>query len=228
MRRYFKELLLLSLMLATAGGAHWMRPELGQFAAYPKLTEKMPNQVGEWKKLTTVFNGSYVAVSTDADLDQPYNELSQSTYARGPRDSIMLVVAWGQKQRQEVKVHNPVLCYKANGFQVLSQQSVPLSIRTASGEQVVANQMLTQDMQGYEAVTYWVRVGNAYSVSSLQTRISIIEHGMRGEIPDGILVRASQRLQTASAAEQSFKSTRQFLENLYAGLPVDTQKYLVR
>jgi EpsI family protein len=176
----------------------------------------------------TLFNGSYVAASVHTDLAQPYNELVQRTYKDSGRESIMLVLAWGQEQKQEVKVHNPELCYKANGFQILRRQTSPLQITTRAGGAVIAKHMLTQDMQGYEAVTYWVRVGDSYSESSLQTRISIIEHGLRGEIPDGILVRASQRIATPDLADASYQKTQQFLEALYAGLPADTQAYLVR
>jgi len=229
MRKYFREILLLAILLVTAVGAHMLRPALGRYADYPELEKKLPAQVGEWQKLDPTFNdGSYVAVSTDANLAQPYNELTQRTYQRGSHDFVMLVLAWGQQQKQEVKIHNPEICYKANGFQLVRKQVSPLQIKTSAGSTIVAKQVLAQDMQGYEAVTYWVRVGDHYTESSLQTRLSIIEHGLRGEIPDGILVRASQRLRSAEQADAAFKTTQQFLETFYAALPATTQAYLVR
>jgi EpsI family protein len=227
-RTYVKALLLMSIMLGAAVSAHYLRPELGRYAQFPHFDEKLPAQIGEWTKVDTLFNGSYVSAAISTDLAQPYNELVERTYKGNGREYIMLVLAWGQEQKQEVKVHNPELCYKANGFQILQRQTSPLRIKTQSGETIMAKHMLTQDMQGYEAVTYWVRVGDSYSESSMQTRISIIEHGLRGEIPDGILVRASQRITKPDQADTSFQKTQQFLEMLYAGLPANAQAYLLR
>ena len=81
---------------------------------------------------------------------------------------------------------------------------------------------------GYEAVRYWIRIGNQYGGDGLAARWYILNEGFRGRIPDGILVRASQRLRSPESAAPSQALMAQFLSELVVAVPGPARGMLVR
>ena len=228
MRPLVKNALLMALLLSLAAGGYLFRPNPNQVTPYPQFEKVLPEQVGEWTYVPAKVNtDSYVSISTDTSLEQPYNEVSMRTYYRLGHSPMMLALAWGQRQRQEVKIHNPVLCYKASGHQVLEQRTTTLdSVKTGEGALVV-HQMLTKSIGGYEVVSYWIRIGHSYSEGSVATRLAIVKDGLQGIVPDGVLVRASVRVASPSEAPKAYSETAQFLKQFYQDVQPETKSYLV-
>ena len=77
---------------------------------------------------------------------------------------VMLALAYGVNQRQEVKIHRPELCYVSQGFKLLERSQVALSAAQAALP-VRAQRMLVQAPGRAEAVSYWIRIGDMYSTS---------------------------------------------------------------
>ena len=137
----------------------------------------------------------------------------------------MLALAWGSKQRQEIKVHRPDLCYAGQGFQVIEQENTPLKLSPDTN--LVATRMLTKGASRLESVTYWIRIGNRITLNSWQSRLEILKEGLHGRVPDGILVRVSQALPPTASLERSYQTERNFLEELYAATDVAGRRLLI-
>lgn len=150
------------------------------------------------------------------------------TYRDQQGHTVMLTLAWGQRQRQEVKVHRPDLCYVAQGYKVISLSNKQTTGFSGVSHPVLVHHMLAQNAQSYEAVAYWMRIGSNFSEGALETRMHIIEEGLKGRIPDGILVRSSIRANTKEEAEAAFPLLDQFLLDLYGSTPSTLRPYLIR
>ena len=141
----------------------------------------------------------------------------------------MLALAWGKRQRQEVKIHRPDLCYVAQGYKIQSLRSITYSnILSPTGEPIVGNHMYAQGSRGGEAVSYWVRIGDIYSEDAFETRFHIFREGLKGRVPDGILVRASVRVRDAGEAQAVWPMMDQFLADLATMTPPSAKGLLIR
>ncbi|HEY1399697.1 exosortase C-terminal domain/associated protein EpsI, partial [Roseateles sp.] len=160
--------------------------------------------------------------------EQPYDQTVMRTYVNSQGQRIMLALAWGERQRQDVKVHRPEVCYPAQGYAVRKLAPGPSIATGARAEPVPTTEILTEGGGGYEAVRYWIRIGGMYGGDGLAARWYILNEGFRGRIPDGVLVRASQRLPQAGAEPQSQALMASFLSDLVAAVPAPARTMLVR
>jgi hypothetical protein len=75
-----------------------------------------------------------------------------------------------------------------------------------------------------EAVSYWIRVGNAYPRGGLDTRLTILKDGFEGLVPDAILVRASSIIAQQSDSVGAYQRQERFLaEMVQAMRPADAK-----
>lgn len=212
-------LILLGAMLLAAFGAAALRPEAPTQAAVDLVT-LVPDHFGPWRRIQTPFVQIDLSPTREDGAPSPYDQTLMRSYANRKGDIIMLALAYGAQQRQEVKIHRPELCYVAQGFHVDTPKSE--SIALDSARRLDVTRMLAQNDHRVEPVTYWIRIGNRISHSAWQSRSSIFRAGLSGHVPDGILVRASQAFPRGHAnVGRSFAVQAQFLSDLYQSL--DTQ-----
>ena len=217
----FISFLLAMLMVIASAAAALLRPDLDTSSAVVGLESLIPEQIGEWKLERTPLIQVDLAPrreeGEDASRDSPYDETLMRSYVNPRGERIMLALAYGAQQRQEVKIHRPELCYVAQGFKVKAQgkESVALS----SGRTLTTTRLLAQNDQRMEPVTYWIRIGDEITHNAWQSRMSIFRTGLNGRVPDGILVRTSQAFPRGSGeAEKSFALQESFLRALYDSL----------
>jgi EpsI family protein len=135
------------------------------------------------------------------------------TYARADGARVMLAVAYGTRQRQEVKIHRPELCYAAQGFEVGALHAAPIVLK--DGSAVNATRLVARTDRRIEPVTYWIRIGDAIAASAAQSRLAILLAGFEGRIPDGILVRVSTaETPGASRVDRAYALHEDFLREL--------------
>ena len=216
----------LALTLA-AVVAPLLTPKLHAVDDAPDLTTTLPKAVGDWRAIETAL--VHVQLTTGTSTDQPYDQSVMRSYTDGHANVIHIAVAWGRQQRQEVKIHRPELCYPAQGFQVLKLQDTTFPIADAAGSPITGKRMITKDRSGQiEAVSYWIRIGGVYSDSAWQTRKHIFTEGLAGRIPDGVLVRVSQRVPTASNMDEVFQRQEAFAAQLVQASEPRTRDLLAR
>ena len=72
----------------------------------------------------------------ETDPEAPYDDVLMRSYTNAHGEVVMLALAYGRHQRQEIKIHRPELCYTSQGYAVLQEirlrsSQVPASCRGA-------------------------------------------------------------------------------------------------
>jgi len=228
--------LITALLLAAGTAALLFKPEARTEAVARPFEQSIPKAFGDWKAI----NSSFVQVdptitrSGETSLNQPYDDILSRTYQNSRGEVVMLSLAYGRQQRQEVKIHRPDLCYTAQGFKVVSLKGAKIALAIEGVTSVQGKRMkAVRDARigGYtELVSYWMRIGSVYSESAWDTRKHILAEGIRGRVPDGVLVRASRVAREgkyAQTEDQVHASLEAFLAELVAAAPADARRLLV-
>lgn len=204
------------------------KPRLQQSQEAPSLESTVPRKFGQWVERPQAQKQVSLSTGTGPNIDQPYDQTVMRTYENDRGQVVMLALAWGATQRQEVKVHRPDLCYVAQGLQI--RRLLPKSFADIAGASsaVTGKQMIAIRGNGGEAVSYWIRIGRLYSEDAIDTRLHIFKEGLAGRIPDGILVRASMPIRSEAEATEAWPVLDDFLRELVAATPDAARRLLVR
>lgn len=154
----------------------------------PILLEAMiPEKFGEWREqpqsTTTVINPQ-----TKELLDKLYSQVLTRIYVNNDGYQIMLSLAYGSDQRGSLQAHKPEVCYPAQGFTLVSNETLP--VQTAFGP-IPAQRLFTTHGQRKEPVTYWFASGDTVVQGKLEKRLVDLRFGLTGQIPDGLIFRVS-------------------------------------
>ncbi len=213
-------------LIAAALVAYVATPRLTEVTDAPSLDGTVPRKFADWTELPNPF--VQVSLSTGTSTDQPYDQTVMRTYVNSAGQQVMLALAWGKRQRQEVKIHRPDLCYVAQGFKISSLQTVRFDQVVPSSQiRPIGKHMVAVSPQAVEAISYWMRIGSLYSEDAFQTRSHIFRQGLKGQIPDGILVRASMRMRTTDDVANAWPVLDQFLKDLTEATPIATRPLLL-
>lgn len=212
-------MLMVALMVLAAAAAVWLRPTYRLAEHRPRivLEKQVPESFGEWR-----IDRSIMPVVPDpglqAMLDALYSQTLARTYINAQGQRVMLSIAYGSDQSNEATaVHRPEFCYSAQGFRVQSLGATELSI---GGTRVPVARVLGQLGQRVEPITYWVTLDEAATLPGLGRKIEQIRYGLRGQIPDGMLVRVSS---ISPVTEEAFAVQQRFLDQLHAAVPPDVR-----
>jgi EpsI family protein len=220
-------------MIVAATVAMALRPRLDEKVYFPPLDSMVPSAVAQWKDSG---EGSILQVSTsvasangEKSTDQPYDDLLSRTYRDGAGRIIMLSIAYGKNQRQEIKVHRPELCYPAQGMPVEGLTPVDFGITSLSGVPVTGMRMRAVLSDGsIELVSYWIRIGSVYSQSAWATRGEIIKQGLKGRTTDGILMRVSQRVPKNADFEEVYRRQEAFAKDVVSAMSPHHRSILIQ
>jgi EpsI family protein len=212
--------LVAALMVAVALLTWWLTPPEATYVQ-GSLAAAIPTSFGDWREIKTdvaQVDPTGGGQGAERDTENPYDEVVMRTYTNSRGELIMLALAYGTNQRQEVKIHRPELCYVSQGFELVARS--PVALRgAASGQPVNAQRMLVLAPGRAEAVSYWIRIGNMYSRSPWATRYYIFKEGLKGRALDGILVRVSQVVADRSRVNDAlFVRQEQFIADLTRAL----------
>lgn len=211
-----------ALLCAAAAAAYTMTPRLVSVENAPNLEDEVPRQFGDWKEVKSPFVQIPLTTGLDPYMAQPYDQVVMRTYINSAGFRVMLALAWGKKQRQEIKIHRPELCYIAQGFDIQKSQTTKFeNIQGGNNFPISGRHMQAQNKNEREIVSYWMRVGDEFTENAIETRLHIFKSGLKGKIPDGILVRASTRVQQ----DESFKNATELLDNFLVELVNATPKH---
>lgn len=194
------------------------------------LDAAVPHAFGDW----VVVPSPYVQVSTsiaragEGSQDVLYDQTVMRTYRNARGESIMLALAYGRQQRQELKIHRPDLCYTAQGFALLSRDTADFGSVPGTSSSVAGHRMLAERQGLLEAVSYWIRIGSLYSEDAVETRMHLFAEGLQGRVPDGVLVRVSSLLDHPDGSQAAFDLQRRFVTELLSATPPAARALLVR
>ncbi len=206
---------LLLLMLGSAVAAAVMQPrirlseELGALA----LEDAVPRAFGEWQ-IDRRGPAQVVNPQQQEALAKIYSQTLSRVYVNKRGDRVMLSIAYGGDQRDAMQVHYPEVCYPAQGFTVHSNHDGVAG--TALGEIPVRRLETSLGRQRPEPVTYWTTVGERAVRGDSAKKFAEMSYGLRGRVPDGLLVRTST-IDPDSA--QAFRVQDRFIADFVAALP---------
>lgn len=191
------------------------------------LEDTVPSSFGDWRELPTGYQQMALSVAADGQRteEQPYDQVVMRTYRNSQGETVMLALAYAKQQQQELKIHRPEICYKAQGYQASGNQllDVPLI-----GHGAIPSQRFFMDSSNRrEAVSYWIRIGDDYPRSGTGARLSILEHGLHGQVPDAILVRVSTIVPTVAEAPAAYARQERFIADLVHAMPAAAARLLV-
>lgn len=226
-----KNFVLAVSMLVTAYLGYTMTPELNyvELTETQKFINAIPTQFADWKEIPTNQVQMDLVPKDDEErtIDNPYDDILMRTYENSKGQRVQLALAYGKSMRQEVKIHRPELCYYAQGFQVKSLASADFGIVSTNNQPVSGKNMLAENQNYQEAVSYWIRIGEMYSQSPWQTRFYIIKQGLVGNVVDGVLVRASVILFENQRPEEAYQLNKLFLQDLSQHVSGHSKKVLL-
>jgi EpsI family protein len=180
------------------------------------LSKMFPSSFGDWQ-LDTSLPVVLPAPDVQEKLNAIYNQVLARTYVnRLDGSRVMLSVAYGGDQSDGMQAHLPEVCYPAQGFEVRAARNVVL---TLEGRRVPARQMDTRLGGRHEHVTYWLTLGETVAATRTERKLRQMEYGLRGLVPDGMLVRVSTIDRDAA---RSYAVQRQFLEDMARALPAQS------
>jgi EpsI family protein len=219
-------------MLVAAGMGVAMRPMLeAEHTNSVRLEAMVPKNFGNWHEIPNPTIPVDVALTTTGaqSNEQPYDDQLMRSYRNDQGEVMMVALAYGRNQRQEIKVHRPEVCYSANGGRVTGLTPVTFPITSLSGVQIVGNRLRADsDVRQPEAVSYWVRVGHIYSQSGFRQRWHILQEGLAGRRADGILVRVSQGISPGKSLIELYQSQERFAAELVKASSPEAQLLMIR
>lgn len=151
-----------------------------------------------------------------AALDRLYHQTLARAYVGGgavASQRVMLSLAYGGDQSDGLSVHLPEVCYAGQGFRV---ERLHDAQQVVAGRALPVRRMMTVRGRRHEPVSYWVTTCGEATVSAWRRRVLGLREGLRGRIPDALLVRAST---IDVDAERGWRVQARFLDDLAREVP---------
>lgn len=173
-----------------------------------KLPDIFPAAFGTWR-----IDPSIVPLEPSPDLqktlEESYSETLSRTYVRPDGTRIMLSVAYGRNQHKGMNWHRPEICYPAQGLPIMVSTS-RIDYRFMD-RTIPLNRLVTGNPSRVEPVSYWVIVGDRMTNFGRAHKLIALSYGVRGLIPDGMLVRVST---IGRETDQGFRDQDVFIRDL--------------
>ena len=176
------------------------------------LERAIPASFGEWRLDP---EAGQIAPTPDvkAKLDLIYNQIVSRTYVNAAGDRMMLTVAYGGDQSDALKAHRQEACYAAQGFDI---HGLEHGTASAAGRTIPVTRMVAVRGDRVEPVTYWFTMGDRVVLGRGERLRVQVASGLKGRIPDGMLVRVSS---LSEDAPRAFAAQQDFLAAIFTPMP---------
>jgi len=203
------QLLLVSIVFL--GVASFLKPHEHYAKSESNFEKNIPRVINGWVEVQQSTPQVSVVSDEKSLINQLYDDTLMRTYADKDGNQVMVALAYAKEQRQDVKIHQPDICYPAQGYQMQKTDIVSFDqIKTTAP--VIGKRQLYYGQNHFEAVSYWIRVGDRTMTSGLQMRLKIIADGLfKRRLDDGILVRVSSVLVDDSKTKEAYELHEKFL-----------------
>lgn len=221
MKLSIKNLLLLALMLVSAGLAAALRPTINLADERPPINLKnmVPTEFADWRE-QLLNSAQIINPQVQQVLDKIYTEVLTRTYVNSKGYRIMLSIAYGKSQSDALQLHKPEVCYPAQGFALLNKQPGVLELGSLT---VPATRLVTELGQRREPVTYWTVVGDHVTKSSIDKKFTEVRYALKNRIPDGMLIRVSSIDGDTTTA---YRNQDQFARDMVAAIaPANRERF---
>lgn len=217
-----RDLLLGGTLLLGAGGALALTPrERLNLLGDKKLDLLIPHKLGVWR--TVPSNALVLPKAREGSLaDRLYSQTVSRVYDSDAEVPVMLVIAYGSTQSDQLQLHRPEVCYSAVGFQIADSRDMGIPL---GGPVVVpARALVATADQRVEPILYWTRVGDALPTTGPAQRDAKLRGELAGFIADGVLVRMST---VGVSNDAAFASLRRFARAMVLAMPAGSRQALI-
>lgn len=217
-----RDLLLGAACLAGAAGGAALKPRHEvKLLQSGKVADLAPASFGGW---TSEDVGDPYAINGKGTLSAKlYNELVVRQYTnQAARAGVLMLLAYGGKQSDELQLHRPEVCYPAFGYALVRNE--PLSLPVGPSVTVPARRLAAEQDDRRESIIYWSRMGELLPQDAGQQRAARLQIGMHGIVPDGLLCRFSM---SGENVEQNWKMIAAFVAELLGAIAPGKRNVLV-
>lgn len=119
-----------------------------------------------------------------------YGETVGRIYSNpGSPGEIMMLLAYGDTQSDDLQLHRPEICYPAFGFAI--SQSASMAMGLTPEVSLPSRHLVAEAADRRETILYWSRLGQYLPLDRKQQQLDRLFTAMKGEIADGVLARFS-------------------------------------
>jgi len=180
----------------------------------------IPTRFGDWRIDKSIIP-LQVDAETQAMLDKIYNQTLSRTYVNSLGERIMLSVAYGGDQSDNLAVHKPEVCYYAQGFEVM--KTFADELLTQYGKLPIKRLLAVKGYRN-EPITYWITIGNKAVLPGIDEKLQQLKYGLTGNVPDGMLVRVSS---IDSDKNKAYQLQTIFIQDLLSAVNVYERTRLI-
>lgn len=217
-----RDLIMGGACLAGAGAAYQLKPRRNvPLLSKRTLAEIVPTAFNSW---TSQDVGDPLAINGPGTLSAKiYNELLVRLYASSETgDQVLMVLAYGGRQTDELQLHRPEVCYPAFGYTLVRNEAVQMPL--SKGVSLPARRLIGKRDDHEEGVVYWTRIGETLPVDAAEQRRDRFKIAFGGIIPDGLLSRFSSVRRPDSDAWAPIET---FIPQLIDAVAADDRKVLI-
>lgn len=189
-----------------------------------KLTNIIPPRFGGW---AMGGGGDIIIPEVPGSLaDRLYSDQLARNYTSvgAVPTAVMLLIAYGGAQNDSLQLHRPEVCYPAIGFPIVSRALASLPL--AGGVTVPVVRLTARSGDRVEDIVYWTRMGEALPQTGDEQRLVRFRAAFAGDIPDGVLVRASAVRDSAESPPE-FGKLDDFLRTMMGAITPASRPALV-
>lgn len=184
-----RDLLIGSACLLGAGAAYGLKPRRDvSLLGDRSLEDVVPRTFGAWSSQDVT---SLVAPKVEGSLaDRLYSQtVGRIYYDEASGAEVMMLMAHGARNTDELQLHRPESCYPAFGFSLSSNR--PLHLQVAERVTIPARRLIADAPGRRENIVYWSRLGEFLPIDNGEQRRDRLKTAMSGYVPDGLLARFS-------------------------------------
>jgi EpsI family protein len=217
-----RDLIIGAACVAAAAGANALKPHrLAPLLKTGSLADIVPAAFGDWRSDDI---GDPLAINGPGTLSaRLYNQLVTRVYrSSAAATEIMVLLAYGGQQTDELQLHRPEICYPAFGFTLVRNE--PIDLPVAATVNIPARRLIAEGEDHRESIIYWSRIGEYLPASGGQQRKDRLEIALQGIIPDGLLSRFST---VTEDPKQAWQALELFIPALLGAVQPQYRKVLV-
>jgi EpsI family protein len=186
-----------------------------------KLEDIVPRSFGNW---TSTDRDDEVAPREEGSLAaRLYGQTVGRLYTHAKTGAeVMMLLAYGDAQTNQLQVHRPEVCYPAFGYDILASRPSTLSL--AAGVALPVRELTVRRKDRIEQIVYWTRLGDFLPTGVREQRVDRFRNALAGVVPDGLLARFSR---AAGSADTSDGEMAAFVSDLIRAVAPARRKALV-
>src|SRR6185312_13118870 len=152
-----------------SGAAYALKPrrQTTLMGGDKKLNDILPRTLENW---TSRDVSDLVAPETpDSLAARLYGETVGRIYRQqSTGDEVIMLMAHGDVENNELQLHRPEVCYPAFGFAIT--ESAPLTLALSSSVTVPCRSLVAKSSDRQETILYWTRLGETFPTTVAEQR----------------------------------------------------------